>query len=134
MHHNANSTAGPSGAHHQLSPDPKSSQPEEDYPQAAQDFALPPSPEGTPAPRAHKNYHPFLNARPCDENGNFLPDGAAPPPRTTANNDDWTPFEGEVSVAAAWLGLASQSSRAKPADYMAAPVAWLRLKPAYMTA
>ncbi|KAJ7670961.1 hypothetical protein B0H17DRAFT_1162135 [Mycena rosella] len=46
------------------------------------DYVDPPtpgSPPGSPAPdlpsRPKKNYHPFLNGRPCDENGVYLPDG-----------------------------------------------------------
>ncbi|KAJ7723744.1 hypothetical protein DFH07DRAFT_759380 [Mycena maculata] len=35
-------------------------------------------------------------ARPCDKNGNILPDGAPPAPRTTAEPDDWTPYEDQV--------------------------------------
>ncbi|KAJ6607973.1 hypothetical protein B0H10DRAFT_1816789 [Mycena sp. CBHHK59/15] len=71
---------------------------------------LPPPP---PPPRSQKNYHPFLTGelqeqftvphlinssvgRPCDEKGEFLPDGAAPPPRTTTPNDDWSPYEDSV--------------------------------------
>ncbi|KAK7008370.1 C2H2-type domain-containing protein [Favolaschia claudopus] len=57
----------------------------------------PPSPPPSPEPpRGEKNYHPFLNARPCDEQGTFLPDGSPPPPRRPAAQDDWTPFEDEV--------------------------------------
>ncbi|KAJ6609407.1 hypothetical protein B0H10DRAFT_2225936 [Mycena sp. CBHHK59/15] len=46
--------------------------------------------------RPQKNYHPFLNACPCDEHGTFLPDGAPPQPRNTAAADDWTPFDDKV--------------------------------------
>ncbi|KAJ7657538.1 hypothetical protein B0H17DRAFT_1171932 [Mycena rosella] len=57
----------------------------------------PGSPPGSPAPdlpsRPKKNYHPFLNGRPCDENGVYLPDGVPPPARTTAPNNDWSPYE-----------------------------------------
>ncbi|KIJ58889.1 hypothetical protein HYDPIDRAFT_177978 [Hydnomerulius pinastri MD-312] len=35
-------------------------------------------------------FHPRLNARPCDENGNFLPPHAEPPPLN--NSEDWYPF------------------------------------------
>ncbi|KAJ7840102.1 hypothetical protein B0H14DRAFT_3696876 [Mycena olivaceomarginata] len=47
------------------------------------------------APRSQKNYHPFLDGRPCDEFGEFLPEGTPPPPRTTAPNDDW-PYDSSV--------------------------------------
>ncbi|KAJ6527460.1 hypothetical protein B0H19DRAFT_969690 [Mycena capillaripes] len=47
-------------------------------------------------PRAQKHYHPFLNARPCDEKGTFLPDGAPPRPRNTAAADDWAPYDDKV--------------------------------------
>ncbi|KAK7012895.1 C2H2-type domain-containing protein [Favolaschia claudopus] len=61
----------------------------------------PPSPSPSPTqpshqPRGDKHYHPFLNARPCDEHGVFLPEGAPPAPRTAAASDDWAPFEDEV--------------------------------------
>ncbi|KAJ6574091.1 hypothetical protein B0H19DRAFT_1341063 [Mycena capillaripes] len=55
-----------------------------------------PEPEAQLPPRPKKNYHPFLNARPCDENREFLPDGAPPPPRTAAAMDDWTPYDDQV--------------------------------------
>ncbi|KAH9946447.1 hypothetical protein B0H21DRAFT_779117 [Amylocystis lapponica] len=42
------------------------------------------------APRSTFKYHPHLNARPCTEEGAFLPHHAAPPPPPTA--EDWTPF------------------------------------------
>ncbi|KAJ6594882.1 hypothetical protein B0H19DRAFT_1284660 [Mycena capillaripes] len=62
------------------------------------DFPIPPgdSPEPEPPPRPKKIYHPLLNARPCDEHGVFLPDGAHPPPRTTAAKDDWAPYDDQV--------------------------------------
>ncbi|KAJ7182268.1 hypothetical protein C8R43DRAFT_1083515 [Mycena crocata] len=97
IHRNANSTAGPFAIRVQASPDPELSQPDDDGPPREDYFpSAPPSPEGTPPPRASKTYHPHLNARPCDENGNYLPAGTPPPPRTAAANDDWTPYEGEV--------------------------------------
>ncbi|KAJ6454819.1 hypothetical protein C8R45DRAFT_1188893 [Mycena sanguinolenta] len=54
------------------------------------------SPEPPEPPRRQKNYHPFLNARPCDENGAFLPPGAAPEPRNTKAADDWSPYDDKV--------------------------------------
>ncbi|KAJ7750542.1 hypothetical protein B0H16DRAFT_1842627 [Mycena metata] len=60
----------------------------------------PPTPlNGSPEPERQKpgkHYHPFLNARPCDENGVYLPDGAPPPPRTAAAKNDWSPYEDET--------------------------------------
>jgi hypothetical protein len=42
-------------------------------------------------------------ALPCDANGNFLPPGTPPPPRTMAPPDDWTPFNSEVQFRLADL-------------------------------
>ncbi|KAJ7127251.1 hypothetical protein C8R43DRAFT_1074924 [Mycena crocata] len=57
----------------------------------------PPAPSPSPEPRRPtKNYHPFLTGRPCNEAGEFLPDGAPPAPRTAARNDDWSPYEDSV--------------------------------------
>ncbi|KAF5330759.1 hypothetical protein D9619_005328 [Psilocybe cf. subviscida] len=39
-----------------------------------------------------KTYHPFLNGRPCDTNGVYLPTGTPPPPRVAQTTDDWSPF------------------------------------------
>ncbi|KAF7366229.1 C2H2-type domain-containing protein [Mycena venus] len=93
-HRHSNSVAG-------LVPPPlspsESPEPEDDY-----SGDLPPtpprnSPEPEPElPRPQKNYHPFLNARPCDKDGVFLPDGAPPSPRTTSATDDWAPYDDKV--------------------------------------
>jgi hypothetical protein len=37
-----------------------------------------------------------LAGRPCDENGEFLPEEIPPPPRCKPGPDDWDPFEDEV--------------------------------------
>ncbi|KAJ7114416.1 hypothetical protein C8R44DRAFT_630053 [Mycena epipterygia] len=96
-HRNSNTTAGPSATLPSLSPDPELSEPDQDYPGPdPQADSAPPSPEGSPPPRGSKKYHPFLNACPCDKDGNFLPDGAPPPPRTAARDDDWTPYEDDI--------------------------------------
>ncbi|KAG1765450.1 hypothetical protein EDD22DRAFT_978772 [Suillus occidentalis] len=44
----------------------------------------------------YRNYHPFLSARPCDLEGNFLPLGTSPPPLTDKAPDDWTPYKSWV--------------------------------------
>ncbi|KAJ3474086.1 hypothetical protein NLI96_g12658 [Meripilus lineatus] len=38
-------------------------------------------------------YHPQLNARPCDCDGHFLDEGTPPPPRPIPPQNDWSPFE-----------------------------------------
>ncbi|KAI0629758.1 hypothetical protein C8Q77DRAFT_1280491 [Trametes polyzona] len=35
---------------------------------------------------------PFNAGLPCDQNGHFLPEGTPPPPRTSAQSGDWSPF------------------------------------------
>ncbi|KAJ7328054.1 hypothetical protein DFH08DRAFT_916752 [Mycena albidolilacea] len=64
----------------------------------SESFTPPPQPSPSPhlRPQSQKNYHPFLNGRPCNEAGEFLPDGTPPPPRTTAADDDWSPYEDSV--------------------------------------
>ncbi|KAJ7754298.1 hypothetical protein B0H14DRAFT_3096710 [Mycena olivaceomarginata] len=49
----------------------------------SESFTPPPQPSPSPhlGPQSQKNYHPFLNGRPCNEAGEFLPDGTPPPPR-----------------------------------------------------
>ncbi|KAJ6610863.1 hypothetical protein B0H10DRAFT_2290441 [Mycena sp. CBHHK59/15] len=54
-----------------------------------------PLPAGlAPPPRRVVKYHPFLNARPCDHDGNFLDANAPPPPRERPPPDDFTPYSG----------------------------------------
>ncbi|KAF7319658.1 C2H2-type domain-containing protein [Mycena chlorophos] len=48
-------------------------------------------------------YHPFLNARPCDEDGNYLPEGAEPAPRRETPDHEWAPYEDEVAFRVADL-------------------------------
>ncbi|KAF8954718.1 hypothetical protein BDZ97DRAFT_1908047 [Flammula alnicola] len=38
---------------------------------------------------------------PCDENGNYLPEGTPAPPRTQKKCDDWTPFDSELQFKVA---------------------------------
>ncbi|KAI6017636.1 hypothetical protein BKA83DRAFT_4128217 [Pisolithus microcarpus] len=45
-----------------------------------------------PSGRLYCNYHPGLNARRCDELGQFLPANAPPPPRAEKSPDDWAPY------------------------------------------
>ncbi|KAJ7916694.1 hypothetical protein B0H13DRAFT_2231598 [Mycena leptocephala] len=91
-HQNPNTlpgAAGPSGGPPpRLSPDFQGNDLDIDM-QDTPPQPLPPSPQ---PPRSQKTYHLFLT----DENGEFLPDGAVPPPRTTAPNDDWSPYEDSV--------------------------------------
>ncbi|TBU53492.1 hypothetical protein BD310DRAFT_774757, partial [Dichomitus squalens] len=57
-----------------------------------------------PRPAAQEpifRYHPHLNARPCDREGNFLPANTPPPPSEGIN--DFTPFEDRPSFEFAEL-------------------------------
>ncbi|KAJ7740142.1 hypothetical protein B0H16DRAFT_1465021 [Mycena metata] len=70
------------------------------------DQALPPPELPQPqaplrASREERIRHPFLDGRPCDEAGNFLPPGTQPPPRTTAPPDDWSPYDDAVQFQVA---------------------------------
>ncbi|KAJ3473706.1 hypothetical protein NLI96_g12866 [Meripilus lineatus] len=46
-----------------------------------------------PSPGLVYSHHPKLNGLPCDRDGNFLDEGAPPPPRPMPLPTDWTPFE-----------------------------------------
>ncbi|KAF8951457.1 hypothetical protein BDZ97DRAFT_1910010 [Flammula alnicola] len=55
--------------------------------------------DAEPEVQAHtprKIFHPYLNALPCDSNGQTLPPNTPPSPRTTASPDDWAPYTDEV--------------------------------------
>ena len=39
--------------------------------------------------------------RPCDSTGEFLPENAPPPPRTTAPSNSWTPFDSRLEFEVA---------------------------------
>ncbi|KAJ7648793.1 hypothetical protein DFH06DRAFT_1423544, partial [Mycena polygramma] len=56
--------------------------------------------------------------RPCDENGVFLPEGAAPPPRTTAAPDDWSPYEDSVQFNIADFLFRKVQMSSKNIDYL----------------
>ncbi|KAJ6612468.1 hypothetical protein B0H10DRAFT_2052194 [Mycena sp. CBHHK59/15] len=56
--------------------------------------------------------------RPCDETGAFLPDGAPPPPRTTAPNDDWSPYEDSVQFNVADFLFRKVQMSSKNIDYL----------------
>ncbi|KAJ6463659.1 hypothetical protein DFH09DRAFT_1267437 [Mycena vulgaris] len=95
-HRHSNSLAGAASP---LSPS-NSPEPGADY--GAE--PLPTSPGLSPEPELElphpkKNYHPFLNARPCDKDGAFLPDGAPPSPRTASAKDDWVPYDDQVQMS-----------------------------------
>ncbi|KAJ6590372.1 hypothetical protein B0H10DRAFT_1830806 [Mycena sp. CBHHK59/15] len=77
-----------------------------------------PSPPPDLPPRSQKNYHPFLNGRPCDENGAFLPDGTPPPPRTTAPTNDWSPYEDSVQFNVADFLFRKVQMSSKNIDYL----------------
>jgi len=60
-------------------------------------------PEGTDA-SGFKIYHPLINGRPCDEQGNYLPPDTPPPPRCPDRTpDDWTPFRDRIEFETAEL-------------------------------
>ncbi|KAI0064201.1 hypothetical protein BV25DRAFT_1914428 [Artomyces pyxidatus] len=72
-----------------------------------------------PKPPHHKSkfrFHPTLNARPCDEDGNFLPDGTPPPPPDT--NHDWTPFDDRPSFEFAELIFEKMQSSKGDIDHL----------------
>ncbi|KAG2126953.1 hypothetical protein DEU56DRAFT_872848 [Suillus clintonianus] len=54
-----------------------------------------------PGDRLYRNYHPKLNARPCDATGQFLEDGASPTPPPSKSPDDWTPYRDRVEFETA---------------------------------
>ncbi|KAG1724210.1 uncharacterized protein EDB91DRAFT_1255351 [Suillus paluster] len=54
-----------------------------------------------PGDRLYCNYHPKLNARPCDATGQFLEDGASPMPPPSKSPDDWTPYRDRVEFETA---------------------------------
>jgi len=43
-------------------------------------------------PKLTRIYHPVINGRPCDKDGNDIPQGAPPPPEAEHDIDDWTPY------------------------------------------
>ncbi|KAN0107708.1 hypothetical protein V8E52_009875 [Russula decolorans] len=44
-----------------------------------------------------RSYHPIINGKPCDKDGNYLPTDTPPPPRHTERSaDDWTPYQSRV--------------------------------------
>ncbi|KAG1871546.1 hypothetical protein F4604DRAFT_1881168 [Suillus subluteus] len=54
-----------------------------------------------PGDRLYRNYHPKLNAHPCDVTGQFLTDGAPPTPPPSKSPDDWTPYRNRVEFETA---------------------------------
>ncbi|KAG6914489.1 hypothetical protein DXG01_016963, partial [Tephrocybe rancida] len=44
-------------------------------------------------PHEITEYHPLINGLPCDSNGEFLPEGAAPPPWDHPPPSDFSPYE-----------------------------------------
>ncbi|KAK6988395.1 hypothetical protein R3P38DRAFT_3332062 [Favolaschia claudopus] len=66
--------------------------------------ATPPPPRlATPPPRHRTRYHPLLNGRPCDRDGNFLPPNAPPLPRDEPAPDDFSPYAGQADFELADL-------------------------------
>ncbi|OJA21424.1 hypothetical protein AZE42_13339, partial [Rhizopogon vesiculosus] len=52
--------------------------------------------------KLYRNYHHFLNARPCDANGNFLPPGSPPSPALSNKSpDNWTPYRNRLEFETA---------------------------------
>ncbi|KAJ6472013.1 hypothetical protein C8R45DRAFT_1164738, partial [Mycena sanguinolenta] len=120
-HHHANSlrnaAAGPSGGPPRSSPPPEN----DEFPIDVEgDPEGPPRPQpvSPPPPSSQKNHHPFLTGRPCDENGVFLPDGAAPPPHTTASKDDWSPYRDSVQFNMADFLFRKVQMSAKNIDFL----------------
>ncbi|KAF8970181.1 hypothetical protein BDZ97DRAFT_1754180 [Flammula alnicola] len=49
--------------------------------------------DGVPCAKGETvKFHPFINGLPCDAQGNFLPEGAPPPPWDHPAADDFSPF------------------------------------------
>ncbi|KAJ6467182.1 hypothetical protein C8R47DRAFT_990496 [Mycena vitilis] len=117
-----NPNAGPSNHGVGRSPSPDAQEDYVDFDDIDDIFGSPPPPPSPPPPelppRSKTNYHPFLNGRPCDENGNFLPEGAPPPPRTTAAPDDWAPYEDSVQFNIADFLFRKVQMSAKNIDYL----------------
>ncbi|KZV59530.1 hypothetical protein PENSPDRAFT_595273 [Peniophora sp. CONT] len=75
---------------------------------------------GVPQPhrKSRLRFHPKLTARPCDSNGNFLPDGAPVPPRND-NNKSWEPFQSRPQFSfAEWVFERTQTSKANVRDLL----------------
>ncbi|KAJ7138682.1 hypothetical protein C8R43DRAFT_1089287 [Mycena crocata] len=89
------------------SPEPPSPQPDHgDREATPREFSPSPSPRLSPEPQAgpsqaQKIYHPHMNGIPCDSEGAPLPPNTPPPPRSTAADGDWSPFEDEVQFKTA---------------------------------
>ncbi|KAG1883957.1 hypothetical protein F4604DRAFT_1919754 [Suillus subluteus] len=45
-----------------------------------------------PGDRMYRNFHKSLDARPCNENGVFLPPGTPPKPLSNKSPNDWMPY------------------------------------------
>ncbi|KAI1783345.1 hypothetical protein LXA43DRAFT_903762 [Ganoderma leucocontextum] len=70
-----------------------------------------------PAPPSHFVYHPHLTARPCDEDGNYLPAGAPPPPQD--DDHDWWPFDSRPKFEfAVWNFKRVQTSKDEVNDLL----------------
>ncbi|GBE87611.1 hypothetical protein SCP_1102880 [Sparassis crispa] len=48
-----------------------------------------------------REYHPYINGRPCDKNGVYLPDGTPPPPCPAPETDNWFPYYDRVAFETA---------------------------------
>ncbi|KAF7368105.1 hypothetical protein MSAN_00876700 [Mycena sanguinolenta] len=59
---------------------------------AAEDAVPPPQGLANPPLRRLVKYHPILNGRPCDRNGNFLAPDTSPPPQERPPSDDFSPY------------------------------------------
>ncbi|KAJ7201558.1 hypothetical protein GGX14DRAFT_536142 [Mycena pura] len=64
---------------------------------------------GSPSPGAQpgwtRNYHPNLDGRPCDAEGNDLPKGTPAPLRRPASPTDWSPYDDQVQFRTADLAF-----------------------------
>ncbi|KAG6372721.1 hypothetical protein JVT61DRAFT_7492 [Boletus reticuloceps] len=49
-----------------------------------------------PNNKLYQNYHTFLDSRPCDVEGNFLPPGSPLTPLPVRLRDDWSPFSNRL--------------------------------------
>ena len=62
----------------------------------------PPPPDGL-HPGETCRFHPLINGRPCDLQGNYLPEGTPPPPWDHLPPGDWSPYESRTSFELADL-------------------------------
>ncbi|KAI6146976.1 hypothetical protein EDD17DRAFT_1767457 [Pisolithus thermaeus] len=71
-----------------------------------------------PGSKVYRNYHPGLNARKCDDRGQFLPDDAPPPPRAEKVPNDWNPYRNRLEFELADFLFTHAEMSAKKIDML----------------